>query len=53
MRNLTLLQSIAIPMGIDPTPFWVNLYLSKHEYDFMGKLIKEDIARATKFHGTF
>ena len=22
-------------MGIDPAPFWVNLYLSKHECDFL------------------
>ena len=30
-------------MGIDPAPFWANLYLSKHEFDFMNKLIKEGI----------
>ena len=36
-----------------PAPFWVNLYLSKHECEFMGKLNKEDIARAKTLHGTF
>ena len=36
-----------------PAPFWANLYLSKHECEFMGKLNKEDIARAKTFHGTF
>ena len=30
-----------------------NLYLPKHECDFMGKLIKVDIGQAKKFHGTF
>ena len=29
-----------------------NRHLSKHGCDFMGKLIKEDIAQAKKFHGT-
>ena len=41
-------------MGTDPIPFWVNLYLSKHEYDFMGKLIRKDLAQGHgTFHGTF
>ena len=29
-----------------------NRHLSKHGCDFMGKLIKEDIAQAKKFYGT-
>ena len=29
--NLTVLQTISISMGINPAPFWANLYLSKHE----------------------
>ena len=36
-----------------PAPFWANLYLSKHECEFMGKLNKDDIGRAKTFHGTF
>ena len=51
--NKIVLQTIGIPMGIDPAPFWANLYLSKHECDFMSKLIKTDISRAKKFHATF
>ena len=51
--NLVLLQIIGIPMGIDPAPFWANLYLSKYECDFMKKIIKADVARARMFHGTF
>ena len=39
--NLTVLQTIGI--SIDLTPFCANLYLSKHECNFMDKLIKEDI----------
>ena len=49
--NRVLLQTIGIPMGIDPAPFWANLYLHRHEYRFMSKLIHTDIARARKFHG--
>ena len=40
-------------MGIDPAPFWANLYLSKYECDFVNNLIKTDIVRAKRFHGTF
>ena len=29
--NLTFKQTIGIPMGIDPAPFWENLYLYKYE----------------------
>ena len=36
-------------MGIDPA----NLYPKTHECDFIGKLIKKDIARGKKFHWTF
>ena len=53
MGNLTVLQTIGVSMGTDPAYFWANLYLSKHECDFMGKLIKQGIARAKSFHGTF
>ena len=41
VRNLTVLQTVGI--SIDLAPFCANLYLSKHECDFMDKLIKEDI----------
>ena len=53
VRNLAVLQIIGIPMVIDPSHFWDNLYLSKHECDFISKLIKKDFARAKKFHGIF
>ena len=47
--NLLILQSIGIPMGIDPAPFWANLYLHHYEYKFVSTLIKEDKNRAFKF----
>ena len=25
--NITLKQDVVIPVGIDPTPFWANLFL--------------------------
>ena len=45
------IQTIGIPMGIDPAPFWANLYLYEFEYSFMVKLRKSDITKSRKFHG--
>ena len=42
-------QTIGIPMSIDPPPIWAYLYLSKHEYEFMNKLIEKDFVRAKTF----
>ena len=47
--NLLVRQSIGIPMGIDPAPFWANLYLYSYEKKFILFLIKTDKARARKF----
>ena len=38
-------------MGIDPAPFWVNLYLYKFENNFMMILRKYDIVKSRKIHG--
>ena len=38
-------------MGIDPAPFWANLYLHQFETRFMKDLLKSDIETARKFHG--
>ena len=32
--DIVLLQIIGIPIGIDPAPFWANLYLYKYELQF-------------------
>ena len=44
--NLVFRQSIGIPMGIDPAPFWANLYLYKYEYDHVTNLMRSDKRRA-------
>ena len=49
--NKVFIQTIGIPMGIDPAPFWANLYLYKFENNFMVNLRKSDIAKSRKFHG--
>ena len=49
--NLIIRQSIGIPMGIDPAPFWANLYLYKFENSFMESLRRSDVAKSRKFHG--
>ena len=50
--NLTLKQDIGIPMGIDPAPFWANLFLYTYEEAYMSDLIKEDKIKARHFHST-
>ena len=47
--NLVFRQSIGIPMGIDPAPFWANLYLHKYEYDHITSLIRSDKRRALMY----
>ena len=49
--NVVLLQTIGIPMGIDPAPFWANLHLYKYESEYITKLIHTDKAKARKYHG--
>ena len=49
MGNLLFHQSIGIPMGIDPAPFWANLHLHVYESDFITGLISSDKRRAMMF----
>ena len=49
--NAVFVQTIGIPMGIDPAPFWANLYLYTFESRFMDDFRKSDTAKARKFHG--
>ncbi|WP_456235821.1 hypothetical protein [Soonwooa purpurea] len=49
--NKLLLQSIGIPMGMDPASFWANLYLHRYEYVYMSSLIRSNARRAHAFHG--
>ena len=47
--NLIIRQSIGIPMGIDPAPFWANLYLYYYENEFITRLMQTDKKRARNF----
>jgi len=49
--DLILRQKIGIPMGIDPAPFWANLYLHWYEGEFMKTLIQNDKLKAFSFNG--
>ena len=51
--NLLLRQCIGIPMGIDPAPFWANLYLYHYENLYITKLIRTDRYKGFKFKNTF
>ena len=39
-------------MGIDPAPFWANLFLYAYENNFMTDLISTDKVKARRFHST-
>ena len=47
--NMVIRQSIGIPMGMDPAPFWANLYLYYYEHEFITNLMQSDKRRARKF----
>ena len=40
-------------MGIDPAPFWANLFLYTYEHDYINKLIRDDRVKAKHFHATW
>ena len=50
--NIVMRQAIGIPMGIDPAPFWANLFLYQFENRYMNQLITTDKVKARHFHGT-
>ena len=50
--NTVLRQAIGIPMGIDPAPFWANLFLYAYEVRYMSDLIASDKVKARHFHST-
>ena len=53
LGNLVFLQNIGIPMGIDPAPFWANLYLYHYESEFITRLSKSERYRGFKFKNCF
>ena len=55
--NMLFIQTIGMPMGIDPAPFWANIYLYTYESKYITNLTKnnaskENKIRAKKFHAT-
>lgn len=49
--NMLLTQIIGIPMGMDPAPFWANLYLYWYECKYINTLITTNKVTALKYHG--
>lgn len=47
--QLSTFQCVGIPLGNDPTPFWVILCLYGYAADFIFNLIKIDKSRIIKF----
>ena len=50
--NTVLRQAIGIPMGIDPAPFWANIFLYAYEVEYISQLITTDKGKARCFHST-
>ena len=50
--TVVLRQAIGIPIGIDPAPFWANLFLYQYEQRYMAELIERDKVAARHFHST-
>ena len=48
--NQIFKQNIGIPMGIDPAPFWANLFLYYFESKFVQSLISSGSPAAYNFH---
>ena len=42
--DTVMCQAIGIPMGINPAPFWTNLFLYQYEQRYVTELIKKDEA---------
>ena len=51
--DLVFRQIIGIPMGIDPAPYFANLFLYMYESSWIKKIKKEDPILARKFGNTF
>ena len=49
--NTVFIQKIGIPMGIDPAPFWANLFLYHYERKFITTLGSQRNNRGFKYHG--
>lgn len=49
--NQVMQQIIGIPMGMDPAPFFANLYLHHYENKHIIDLIKSNKSLALKYHG--
>ena len=54
--NKLFRQTIGMPMGIDPAPFWANIYLYSYEAKYITNLVKSNNTQnkivARKFHST-
>ena len=51
--NVFLLQTVDIPMGIDPASFWANFYLYNYESKYITNPIRTNNFRGRRFHSTF
>jgi len=51
--NKVLKQSIGLPMGGDPAPFWANLFLFYFEFKWLKKMRQTNNVLARRFNHTF
>ena len=50
--NSLLRQKIGIPVGIDPAPFWENLFLYICKDEHLSELLSNDEVKARHIHAT-
>ena len=50
--SVAMKEAISIPLGIDPAPFWANLFLHSCEEEYMSSLISSDKIKTRHFHST-
>ena len=50
--NKVMKQAVGIPMGIDPAPFWANLFLYKYEEEYITNMMSTNPIKARYFHST-
>ena len=49
--NMVFKQDIGIPMGINPAPFWANLFLSFFEFNYIKQIVSNGSSAACKYYG--
>ena len=50
--DVLLVQTVSIPMGIDPAPFWCSFYFYNYKSRYIANLIRANNLRSRRFYST-